>query len=706
MEPGYDIYEYSRRGHLDDLRDALAAGSRPDEYMAYDGSTALVMAARQGHAPVVRELAAHGASTTVRTEEGSTMLHHAVSGGSADCVRAMLEAGVAVDEPNEDGVTPLLLAAHYGAEACAALLCEAGADINHCAEGWGTPLDGAQGAMMGMLEARGAKRSEQGADQPMASAAERFNYGCFDTGENPNATPDLAPAQERAPQAVRSSGRPQVGDLVRLRAPKAGLLKEGDVGTVAEDDGSDCIPLKVKLGDAHDYYDVQDVVVCEPELDLGPDSDRATPEGTARRATSRKLHSAALLGSTGLTVSPAGFGCHRVDGENAHADALKLAIHLGCNLVDLAPNYTDGQAEVVVGKVLKELFDAGKLRRDEIIVATKVGNVLGQQMQHTAGVPNMAMVNDNLWHCISPEWIEQELTRSLERLQLKCVDCLLLHCPEYEAKASGIDMAEVYARLGRAFMHLEREVDRGRVAFYGISAAFYPLRPTDAEHLDLEAIVAQLPEAHHFRALQFPLNFAEAKIVQVGHTPRNPDGSAVNRERAQSAPTLLEAARKYGLATLTNRPLDGIYKEAHGVLRFSSLDCNERSFSELQLDNCDQLEEKLTRVCRLAEAPFHASSGAGGHLAAKTVKVLSSLDGVDCVLLGMRRPEYVVDALPFLFSRPPVPAEDAAAGVRALHGTLEMWFATAIAEADHGTAKDWRLPMDGRGDASSKVVGA
>ncbi|CAK0855362.1 unnamed protein product, partial [Prorocentrum cordatum] len=369
------------------------------------------------------------------------MLHHAVAGGSADVARAMLEAGLAVDEPNEDGVTPLLLAAHYGAEAVAKVLCEAGADVNHCAEGWGTPLDGAQGAMVGMLEAMGAKRSEQGADQPMAVAAERFSYGCFDTGENPNVRPDLAPPRDPGPQqAVLSSGRPKVGDSVRLRAPKAGLLQEGDVGTVAEDDGSDCIPLKVKLGDAHDYYDVQDVVVCEPKVDLGPDSDRATPEGTARRATSRKLHSARPLGSTGLTVSPAGFGCHRIDGETTQADALKLAIHLGCNLVDLAPNYTDGKAEEVAGKVLKELFDAGKVRRDEIIIATKVGNVLGQQMQHAAGVPNMAVVNDNLWHCISPEWIEQELTRSLERLQLQCVDCLLLHCPEYEAKASGTDM--------------------------------------------------------------------------------------------------------------------------------------------------------------------------------------------------------------------------------------------------------------------------
>jgi hypothetical protein len=376
-------------------------------------------------------------------------------------------------------------------------------------------------------------------------------------------------------------------------------------------------------------------------------------------------------------------------------------------LIDLAPNYTDGQAEVAAGKVLKELFDGKKLRRDEIIVATKVGNVLGQQLKHAAGgIADMTVVNEGLSHCISPEWIEQELTRSLAALQLRCVDCLLLHCPEYQAKSDEVDMAEVYARLGRAFEHLEEEVSRGRIATYGVSAAFYPLRPTDPEHLDLERVLAQLPESHHFRVLQFPLNYAEAKILQVGHTARRPDGVAVDRERAQTAPTLFEMARQHGLATLINRPLDGIYKESHGVLRFSSLDCNERSFSELQLDNCDQLEAKLTSICKLAEAPFLAGEGASGQLASKTVKALSGLDGVDCVLLGMRRPEYVLDVLPFLFSKPAVNAEDAASAMRALHNTLEMWFATAINEADHGTAKDWRLPVNQHVGSHGKAVGA
>merc|ERR1712151_1187020 len=110
-------------------------------------------------------------------------------------------------------------------------------------------------------------------------------------------------------------------------------------------------------------------------------------------------------------------------------------------------------------------------------------------------------------------------------------------------------MDEVYARLKVAFQHLEVEVEKGRIATYGISAAFQPLRPTDPEHLHLDKVMAQLPSEHHFRVLQFPMNFAEAQVMWVGHTPRHPDGIAVDRSQALDAPTLFEAVKNYKLTT-------------------------------------------------------------------------------------------------------------------------------------------------------------
>mmetsp|Transcript_28463 Transcript_28463/g.65990 ORF Transcript_28463/g.65990 Transcript_28463/m.65990 type:complete len:704 (-) Transcript_28463:268-2379(-) len=690
MDKGYDVYEYSRKGDLESLREAIDEGSKPDDYMAYDGSTALVMAARNGHGHIVKELLARGADPQVRTEDGSTMLHHAASGNTAEAVTLLIRARIDPNEGNEEGLVPLILAAHYGHLACVRALCSGGADVNLAAEGWGTPLDGAEGEVAAFLVGNGAKRSAQGADQPLASAHERFSYGCFESGENPHSTPVLAPGSTGTSAA-------KVGDHVRLRFAKpSGMLKEGDIGVVVADDGSDCVPLKVAMGDRYDYYEYADVMVCEPADSLPPDSAHATPDGTKRLLVRKKLEGANVrqLGKTGLHVSPVGFGCHRLEDSDAHRASLELAISLGCNFVDLAPNYTDGVAEQVAGEVLNKMLQSRKVRRDEIIIATKVGNVLGKQLAFASGVPNMTKINDGLCHCISPAWIEQELTRSLERLKLSCIDCLLLHCPEYESKAADVDLAEVYNRMRMAFQYLETEVARGRIVSYGVSAAFMPLRPTDPEHLDLAMVMKQLPANHHFRALQFPLNFAEAQAMWVGHVPRNPDGSAVDSKTAVEALTLFEAAKSHGLATFINRPLDGIYKEAHGVLRFSSLDCDVRSYSELQLDNCDSLEEKITNMCKLSAPPFNTEEGAAGQLAAKTVKILASLPNVDCVLLGMRQPEYVVGTVPLAFGTPAIDQEVALNAFRSVHNTICMWYATAIHEADHGTSKDWRLPVN------------
>merc|ERR1712125_9660 len=125
----------------------------------------------------------------------------------------------------------------------------------------------------------------------------------------------------------------------------------GAVGVVIEDDGSDSLPLKVKLGEAYDYYDHKDLEQLAP-----PDSDRATAEGTLRYLSSKKVNGMAPFGKTGLSMSPVGFGCHRLNDLENHKSALSLAIQLGCNIVDLAPNYTDGEAETVAGAVIEELI--------------------------------------------------------------------------------------------------------------------------------------------------------------------------------------------------------------------------------------------------------------------------------------------------------------------------------------------------------------
>eukprot|EP00438_Fugacium_kawagutii_P003037 Skav229440 [mRNA] locus=scaffold397:120508:132442:- [translate_table: standard] len=95
-----------------------------------------MVAARGGHAAVVRALLVAKADITARSEDGSDALLHAASGGDVDVIKALLEAKSDIESVNEDEVSPLLLAAHYGHANAAKVLLAAGANSEYRVPGW------------------------------------------------------------------------------------------------------------------------------------------------------------------------------------------------------------------------------------------------------------------------------------------------------------------------------------------------------------------------------------------------------------------------------------------------------------------------------------------------------------------------------------------------------------------------------------------
>ena len=78
---------------------------------------------------------------------------------------------------------------------------------------------------------------------------------------------------------------------------------------------------------------------------------------------------------------PVGFGGYRIDiAEPEHREALKAALLNGCNLVDTASGYGNGNSEKLVGSVLEELISKNQIQREEVIVVTKAGYVQGDNL--------------------------------------------------------------------------------------------------------------------------------------------------------------------------------------------------------------------------------------------------------------------------------------------------------------------------------------
>jgi aryl-alcohol dehydrogenase-like predicted oxidoreductase len=145
------------------------------------------------------------------------------------------------------------------------------------------------------------------------------------------------------------------------------------------------------------------------------------------------------LGHSDLYVSELGLGCMSLGTDKEKAlSIVDEAIELGVNYLDTADLYDQGVNEEIVG-------DAIKNRRQDIIVATKVGN------RFEKGIPG--------WHWDpSKAYIKEAVKNSLSRLKTDYIDLYQLH---------GGTIDDPIDETIEAFDELKQE---GVIRYYGISS--------------------------------------------------------------------------------------------------------------------------------------------------------------------------------------------------------------------------------------------
>ena len=106
--------------------------------------------------------------------------------------------------------------------------------------------------------------------------------------------------------------------------------------------------------------------------------------------------------------------------------AVRLALELGYRLIDTAEMYGDGGAERVVGEALRDTVRARTLRRDDVVIVTKV-------------LPTNASRKGVIAAC----------ERSLQRLGIDRIDLFLLHWRGSHPLAETVAGFEVLRERGR-----------------------------------------------------------------------------------------------------------------------------------------------------------------------------------------------------------------------------------------------------------------
>jgi len=149
-------------------------------------------------------------------------------------------------------------------------------------------------------------------------------------------------------------------------------------------------------------------------------------------------------------IPAVGFGSLIAD-PVAAKQAIKVALEVGFRLLDCAELY---RTEGAVGEAMREAWEAGAVKREELFVTTKLWN------------------NNH-----RPDRVKPALEASLRRLQLDYLDCYLIHTPYafkpgdelFPANEHGELIYDSGVTLIETWQAMERLVDEGTCRSIGLS---------------------------------------------------------------------------------------------------------------------------------------------------------------------------------------------------------------------------------------------
>ncbi|KAJ3140064.1 hypothetical protein HK100_010807 [Physocladia obscura] len=270
-----------------------------------------------------------------------------------------------------------------------------------------------------------------------------------------------------------------------------------------------------------------------------------------------------VIPRTQQQVSCVGFGAFRIGGSGAlnAGAALNTALKRGANVIDTSTHFGAGLSETLIGQTLREATREWGLKREDIVIISKCGHILDKKRiselsKEVAVVGeefDLVVLSESAAHCISPKFIESEITASLGRLNVEKIDIYMLNCPErlVAGKLHSRKVPSVYPFIKKAFTHLEQEVKRGRIGSYGIASNSLA-NSSIPDFINLEECIDLAKQAggldHSFSSIEYPLNLFERDAV----------------ERLDGERVLAEIAEENGIYQFIQRPLNVI---ANGSVR-------------------------------------------------------------------------------------------------------------------------------------------
>jgi aryl-alcohol dehydrogenase-like predicted oxidoreductase len=287
----------------------------------------------------------------------------------------------------------------------------------------------------------------------------------------------------------------------------------------------------------------------------------ATREGTTHYLNRFKDHAAPghFRIQQDLYLSSIGIGTYLGNADQqtdqSYAEALALTVKMGGNVIDSAANYRFQRSERSIGAALRTLINDQGFTRDELVLCTKGGYLpfdgapprdIRRYIDETFVQPGIAALADIAGgsHCMTPAYLDNQLSQSLRNMDVECVDVYYVHNPE--SQLGVVDSEEFEKRLRAAFEFLEQARAAKKLKLYGVATwnGFRVPRDSGQYHSltrMVELAKATAGESHGFRFIQLPFNLAMPEALTL-------QNQIVNGE----AVSTIEAARALGLTVVAS----------------------------------------------------------------------------------------------------------------------------------------------------------
>jgi SagB-type dehydrogenase family enzyme len=231
--------------------------------------------------------------------------------------------------------------------------------------------------------------------------------------------------------------------------------------------------------------------------------------------------------------------------RNSNVKALNAVLKTPINVFETSPDETDGEDEWLLGDTLSKLSEAEPFDRNDLFIMTRGGWVRGKNLRVTEELikrgnlqAEVRQLSSEINLCLSPDFLKDQVERSLYRLGTNCLDLFLLRQPLFIEK-------ELFDDIGKAFSVLEKLCNAGKIKSFGLSVFELEDKKISFADFPLEIFCEKSPHSNGFQAIEVAGNFMNKRPFES-----EPGGKS-----------FVERAKGLGLKVITGNPLRAKVKD-------------------------------------------------------------------------------------------------------------------------------------------------